>query len=102
MYNLDITDHADEDLDKILTYIEEDLSSPGAATAFADKVYECYDRLEDNPYIYEECRDPKLKAEGYRRAVIKNYILLYKIYENEKQVIVHRFFYGRQDYVNLI
>ena len=73
-----------------------------AAADFADAVYNCYDNLEMNPFMYEQCRDAKLKKEGYRRAVIKNYVLVFKVDEEAKTVIVHRFFYGRQDYVNLI
>jgi len=102
MYNLDITDNAEQDLEHIITYMIDKLSAPVAATTFADAVNDCYENLEANPYIYESCRDFKLKNEGYRRAVIKNYILVYKIYEEKKTVVVHRFFYGRQDYVNLI
>jgi len=102
MYNLEISDSAEYDLDNIISYIMVNLSAPQSAASFADEVYECYDRLEGNPYVYEACRDAKLKKEGYRRAVIKNYVLIYKIYEDEKRVIVHRFFYGRQNYSNLI
>ena len=102
MYRLDISDPAEEDLDRIIAYIAEKLQAPKAASDFADEVFDCYDHLENNPYIFEECRDPKLKADGYRRAVIKNYILLYKVYEDENLVIAHRFFYGGQDYANLI
>jgi len=96
MYRLDVSDPAEDDLDRIIAYIAEKLEAPKAASDFADEVYGRFDHLENNPYIFEECRDPKLKAEGYRRAVIKNYILLYKVYEDEKLVIAHRFFYGGQ------
>jgi len=102
MYNVDVSDHAEQDLIRIITYIVEKLGAPVAATDFADAVHDCYDKLESNPYIYEKCRDEKLKREGYRRAVINNYILVYKIIEEDKTVMVHRFFYGRQDYVNVI
>jgi len=97
MYRVDVSDRADYELDKILTYIAEDLAAPEAAISFADEVYKCYDRLEENPYTYEACRDTRLNKGGYRRAVIKNYVMLYKIYDHEL-VIVHHFFYGGQDY----
>jgi plasmid stabilization system protein ParE len=97
-----VSDPAEEDLGRIIVYIKEKLCAQKAASDFVDEVFDCYDRLEQNPFIYEKCRDPKLKAEGYRRAIIKNYILLYKIYESEKAVIAHRFFYGGQDYANKI
>ena len=102
MYRLDVSDHAEQDLDRIIAYIAEKLAAPIAASDFADAVYDCYDNLENNPYIYERCRDAKLKKEGYRRAVIKNYVLVYTVNEETKTVVVHRFFYGRQDYINLI
>ena len=102
MYEVSATNRADNDLDKIINYISQKLSAPKAASDFIDDVYTCYDRLEENPYVYEECRDPKLKKQGYRRAVIKNYVMIYKIYEDDREVIVHGFFYGRQDYTNLL
>jgi len=101
MYRVDISNRADYELGKILTYISEDLAAPGAAVSFVDEVYACYDRLEENPYIYEACHDPRLNREGYRRAVIKNYVMLYKIYDHEL-VIVHHFFYDGQDYAKLV
>ena len=102
MYSLKVADSAENDLDSIISYIAENLHAPKAASSFADQVYDCYDRLEENPYIFEECQNARLKKEGYRRAVIKNYIMLYKIHERENTVIVHRFFHGGQDYVHLI
>jgi plasmid stabilization system protein ParE len=101
MYSVDISDTANHELDKILTYISEDLASPGAATSFVHEVYACYDRLEENPYIYEMCRDVSLSRKGYRRAVIKNYVMLYKIYD-PNFVVVHHFFYAGQDYAVLV
>jgi plasmid stabilization system protein ParE len=102
MYELDVSVRAEEDFDRIISYISQKLAAPLAAAAFADEVYDCYGQLENNPFIYEECHDSRLRREGYRRAVIKNYILLYKIYEDMNLVVVHRFFYGGQDYGNLI
>ena len=102
MYNVDVLDSAELDLDRIIAYISEKLAAPKAASDFADAVYDCYDNLETNPYMYEQCRDPKLQLEGYRRAVIMNYILVYKIHEDKNLVNVHRFFHGTQDYAQMI
>ena len=102
MYKLDISDRAEEDFDKIIKYLSENLDSPQAAASFSDKVEACYEHLENTPYIYAECYDSKLKNEGFRRAVIKNYILLFKIYEEQKSVWIYRFFHSMQDYANLI
>jgi addiction module RelE/StbE family toxin len=102
MYRVDASDRAEEDLERIVEYISQKLSAPQAASNFLDEVYLCYDNLEENPYMYEECRDARLKIEGYRRAVINNYIMVYKVYKDNKSVIIHGFFHGRQDYAMLI
>jgi len=52
--------------------------------------------------MYERCHDACLVKEGYRKAAIKNYILVYRIEEAAKAVMIHRVFYGAQDYVKLI
>ena len=102
MYSVCISDCAERDLDSIVLYITEKLSAPKAATDFVDAVYNCYDNLESNPYIYEACHDNRLQIEGYRRATIKNYVLVYKVNEDAKTVTVHRFFYGGQNYLSII
>jgi len=101
MYKIDISDKASRDLNKIIVYITEVLCAPQATSDFLDDVDDCYERLENNPYIFEECRDTRLQQMGYRRAVIKNYIMLYRIH-SASHVIVHHFFYGGQDYINLV
>ena len=102
MYRLDVSDRAEQDLDLIITYIAEKLAAPIAAADFAGEVYDCYDHLENNPYMYEKCRDPTLQKEGYRRAVVKNYLLVFKVDDTAGEVTVYRFFHGTQDYANLI
>ena len=102
MYNVEVSDRAEEDFDRIITYIAQNLSAPKAASDFADNVNDCYDQLEDNPYIYGACHDPRLNKEGYRRALVTNYVVVFKIHEEDKEVHVHAIFHGSQDYVNLI
>ena len=102
MYNVEISDRAENDLDNIIVYIAQNLAAPKAASDFADKIFDCYDNLERNPYMYGVCHDPRLHKEGYRRALVKNYVVVFKIYEDTKDVHVHAIFHGSQDYVNLV
>lgn len=101
-YKVVETELAVQDLNGILEYISVSLSNPTAASAFADEVEKCYAGLERMPLMYEQCQDVQLCALGYRKAVIKNYLLIYKVDEAEKTVYILRFFYGRQNYVELI
>lgn len=101
-YKVDIAPVASQDLDEIITYIAKELGNPTAAVSFLNEVEACYASLEKMPFMYEECRDPQLKSLGYRRAVIKHYVMVYRIDKVENIVHILRFFYGAREYENLI
>ena len=102
MYKLVITELAHQDLDRIVSYIVVQLSNSKAAGDFLDEVRACYGFLKSTPMMYERCQDRRLGEDGYRKAVIKNYVLVYKISEESKTVSIMRFFYSAQDYTKLI
>jgi toxin ParE1/3/4 len=102
MYKLVVTELADGDLDSIVAYITGQLANPTAAGHLLDEVGECYANLKNQPFMYELSRDERLAAEGYRKAVIGSYVMLYKVGEAVKTVTVYRFFYGPRDYTKLI
>lgn len=102
MYSLVVSDLAHRDLDNIVSYIAVQLANPIAATNLLDEVEKCYGGLKSNPLMFERCHDGLLEKEGYRKVTIKNYVMVYKVEEAARTVIIHRFFYGAQDYVKLI
>ncbi len=102
MYKLIVSELAHQDLDNIISYIAIQLANPTAASDFLDEVDKCYGYLKGNPMMYAKCQDKRLEKEGYRKALIKNYVLVYKINETSKTVSILRFFYSAQDYVKLI
>jgi len=102
MYSLLVSELADKDLDSIVSYIAVQLANPIAATNLLDEIEKCYAYLKSNPFIYERCHDAYLDKKGYRKVTIKNYVLVYMIDEANRTVVIHRFFYGAQDYVKLI
>ena len=101
-YKIAVTDLASDDLNAIVEYIKAQLGNPLAATAFLDAVGDCYDGLTAMPLMFEQCRDPRLRKLGYRRAIIKHYVMVYCVAEAEKTVYILRFFYGAQEYEKLI
>jgi len=80
----------------IVGYIKDSLFAPKAASSFMDEVHKCYARLEKNPLIYALCSDEHLAKEGYRKAQIKNYVLIFKIDEAGKAVNIYRSFLGQR------
>lgn len=101
-YKLMITEPAESDLGGILNYISNDLSAPKSAVDFLNAVEKCYDRISDNPFIYPECEIPRFKKKNYRKAVIKNYVLIYRTDEKTKAIYILRVFYGGRNYEKLL
>ncbi|NLJ71232.1 MAG: type II toxin-antitoxin system RelE/ParE family toxin [Clostridiaceae bacterium] len=101
-YNISVTNLAMHDLANITRYISEELCNPTAATSLLDTIDDCYKNLETMPMMFERCNNSRLRDMGYRRAVIKNYIMVYRIAESERTVYILRFFYGAQEYEKLI
>lgn len=101
-FDLFITDAAQIDLGEAVEYIAYRLGNPSAASRMLDQVEECYTQLKQFPMLYEQCRDSRLKAMGYRRVVIGNFVLVYQAVEEERAVYILRFFYGGRDYEKLI
>lgn len=101
-YKLNVTELAEHDLDSICDYISNYLANPTAARTFWDAVGECYAKLAQMPMMFECCRDAQLKERGYRRCVIKNYVMVYRVSEREQCVHILRFFYGARDYEKII
>ena len=102
MYNIKIAPAAMEELTAIVRHIARDLHNPAAAQGLLDRIETCYTRLETSPYLYELCRDPQLKLRGYRRVILKNYIMFYAVDEEHNTVHILHFVYGPRDYSKLI
>ncbi|MCL2403705.1 MAG: type II toxin-antitoxin system RelE/ParE family toxin [Coriobacteriia bacterium] len=97
-YKLKITPAAASDLDAIDTYISEELHAPTAAQKLIEKFESNFNSLCDMPYRCELSRNEILKAKGYRKLLIDNYVTLYLINETLKMIIIARVFYGAMDY----
>ncbi len=101
-YKLIKTDSFQRDLDAVIGYIALSLENRIAAASLLDAVEKSYDGIERMPLMYEACHDPHLKELGYRKAAIRNYIMIYRVDEGAKTVYILRMFHGRQDYEKLI
>ena len=101
-YKIVKTNSYQRDLDSAVGYIVLSLVNKTAAVSLLDAVERIYDDLERMPLMYGFCDDQRLRDLKYHKAVIKNYVMVYKVDEDEKAVNILRFFHGRQDYEKLI
>lgn len=98
MYTLEITESAESDLAQITNYIGNVLANPPAALALLDEVERVSEALETTPEIFPLCSDSRLAELGYRKALVRTYILVYEIDYPERIVRVLRFFHGSENY----
>ena len=98
MYTLEITESAESDLAQITNYIGNVLANPPAALALLDEVERVSEALETTPEIFPLCSDSRLAELGYRKALVRTYILVYEIGYPERIVRVLRFFHGAENY----
>ena len=89
-YKTLVSEEYHQDLQKILHYILHDLSAPLTAADFLDAVEDTVQGLALMPYRFEIVRDETLNRKGYRKCIIKNYLLFYKVFEEEKTVRIFR------------
>ena len=102
MYKVVISPSANADLFNALKYITYELENPQAATSLADGVEKCYDELEEFPAAHELCRDPVLSRAGYRRYVVDNYLVIFRIVEDVKEVRIVHIFHSLQNYHKIL
>lgn len=97
-YNLIITDRAEELIDERVNYLVNRLKNQQAAAHLLDGIEVLYDRFEENPYQFADCRDFFLKSKGYKKAVVCNmeYIMIFRI--EEKDVLIVGFFHQLENY----
>ena len=98
MYTLEITASAESDLDQITDYLGNELANPPAALAFLDEVERVSDTLEETPELFPLCADSRLAELGYRKAIVRAYILVYEIDKALSVVRVLRFFHESENY----
>lgn len=101
-YKLKFTPIAEDDLDGIYRYISEHLIALKAAADLMDDIEDSIMRLKDFPYSGSPVADDILRDRGYRKLIVKNYIVFHLIDEAEKQVVIMRVLYGTQQYEKLL
>lgn len=98
VYNLVITEHAEQLLDNLVYYLVYRLKNEQAAIHLFDGVEKIYERLEKNPYQFSESRDAHLKRLGYREAFLAdmNYVIIFRI--EGSQIYVTGIFHQLENY----
>jgi addiction module RelE/StbE family toxin len=90
-YTIRYLELAREDVKQIKAYLSQ--FYPGTPAKFLRTLKERISALGDMPRMCEVYQDRK----AYRRMVVSDYLVFYKIVEEKKQVEIHRVLHGRRD-----
>lgn len=96
------TDKANEQLYDIFYYIAADSGSTERALEYLDKIEAGILRLKEFPYLGSAPRYRVLKRQGYRVLIVERHLVFYKVYEQEKKIIVYAVIDGKREYARLI
>lgn len=99
-YKVIITPTAYKEINKIYDYITEDLYAKNAAKRLMEKVEEEVQKLKYAPKIHTEIEKFDELKRSYRRIVIKNYMILYTIDEENNVVFVSHMYYRGRNYID--
>ena len=101
-YRVDISEPAEHDLRGIVRYISAQLDAPITAMKMMDAIEEAIGGLEDMPRKSPPVTDERLAAMGYRKLMVKNYIIFFTIDEKNKIVDIERILYSRRDWLRIL
>ena len=94
-YRHKLTQTAAKNFQQIYDYIAENLNNTEAAEKITQKFLSA---------IRNACLFPTMnpKYKNYRKIVVDNYLMFYKVDEKEKLLIIHCALYGAMDYEKLL
>ena len=97
-YSLEFLPSAMRDMVEIVQYIAVELKNPIAANNTADELAEAAESIPSFPYANPAYIPIRPLKHEYRKLIVKNYIMLYRVDEARKLVTVSRVVYARRDY----
>ena len=98
-YKLIFSPEFTKDLNDTFNYISLTLSNEQAAKKLMKEIDTAIMNLKTMPEMYPLSPEP-LDILGYRKIVIKNYIIIYSIDKKRGEVDLLRCFYGKQNYLS--
>lgn len=99
-YSIVITPYAEAQLKETVDYIAVELANPIAANTFIDRIQEKISRLKDYPEAYPLVKENPWNEIGVRKAIVKSFIVYFKVDDGRREVDVLAVVYGKMDQLN--
>lgn len=97
-YKVTLTNTAVRDLDELYGYVAQTLQEPGLAIKLIDTLEERILSLGQLPYRCPERAVGIYAGKGYRQLLVKNFTVIYRINEQDKQVVIITVKYSKSQF----
>lgn len=74
------------------------LGSKNGAIRIKEKINKAAGQISVFPFSGVTVPDDKLAGSGYRMIIIEKYLMFYRIFEDDKKVIIYRVLNGKRNY----
>ena len=101
-YKVQLSNQAKEDYKSIIRYIKYKLLEPNIAERYAELIKNELNTLKNNPQRFAIIDYDIIKKYNFRKLIIKNYIVFYRINEDTKIVNVERILYDGTNWKNIL
>jgi toxin ParE1/3/4 len=91
---------AEQDLTSLFEYIDNNLHNSVAAHTIVEKILRLSQKLTVFPKMGASLKAVDSRLDGYRYLIADNYLLTYKVIDEE--VVVVRILYAKSNYVQLL
>jgi mRNA-degrading endonuclease RelE of RelBE toxin-antitoxin system len=102
MFELIFSEKINNDIISSIKYIKDVLKAPMAASNHFEELKKKYEKLRENPFCRPLVKNKYLATKGIRFIMVKKYMLIYKIDEENETVLLYRFMYCRRDWITIL
>jgi len=88
------------DIKEIVDYFNK--YSKTGAHRIRKKIITAISRVKEQPYIGVVVSDEELSGFEFRKVIVENYLIFYRIFENENKIVIYRVLDGRRNYPSLL
>ncbi len=101
-YSVKLTPHAIVQIQETIAYISKVLLVPETAIAWSDYLQKEIAGLSTMPARFSAVDEEPWRSRGYRKMLVKNFIVYYYADDKTKTVWVTAVVYGRRDQLNVL
>ena len=101
-YKILVSETYHRDLKGIIHYISHNFDAPFTASDLLDEIESTVSNLSTMPHRYGLVDDAYLRHKEFRKCLVKNYTIFYKVHQESKTVMVHRILHARQNWINIL